>query len=207
MTEILPERLPLEYNRGSEEEMNILNILLGFVVLLTGRQVFWLFIAALGFLFGASLGPQFIEADPTWLVWVFAIGLGVVGGLLAVFLKRIAISIAGFAGGWYLMSVLASTYGWSWGSNDWVLYVIGGIIGSGIVSAVYDWALIFLSSIVGALAIVQSLNLDLAPFLSTLIMLGLIIAGISVQSRAMYREQEKASKSEEPPQKKPIQNS
>lgn len=182
--------------------MNIINILLGFVVLLTGRKLFWLFIAALGFLAGASLGPRFIEADPAWLIWVFSLGLGVVGALLAVFLKRLAISVAGFVGGWYLMMTLATTFDWHLGNADWVLYLIGGLILSGVVSSLYDWALIFLSSIVGALAIVQGLNLSLAPFFISLILLALVVAGVSVQSRVFHVEQQKP-KPAEPPQKQP----
>ena len=173
--------------------MNIVNILIGFVVLLTGRQLVWLFIGGLGFLAGASLGPRFIEADPAWLVWVFALGLGFIGALLAVFLKRFAISIAGFIGGWYLMTTLASTFGWELGSAEWVVSLIGGIVGSVLVSAVYDWALIVLSSVLGALTIVQNLDLNLAPLLVTLILLALIVAGFSVQSRAMVREAPRAT--------------
>ena len=168
--------------------MNMLNIFLGFVVLLTGRKLFWLFVAALGFLAGASLGPRFIEADPAWLIWVFSLGLGFVGALLAVFLKRFAVAVAGFIGGWYLMMTLATMFDWQMGNADWVLYLIGGLILSGVVSSLYDWALIFLSAIVGALTIVQGLHLSLSPVLITLILLALIVAGVSVQARALQGE-------------------
>ncbi|NUM47621.1 MAG: DUF4203 domain-containing protein [Anaerolineales bacterium] len=168
--------------------MNVINIFLGFAVLLTGRKLFWLFIAALGFLAGASLGPRFIEADPAWLIWVFSLGLGFVGALLAVFLKRLAVSLAGFVGGWYLMMTLATTFDWQLGNTAWVLYLIGGLIVSGVVSGLYDWALIFLSSIVGALAIVQGLDLSLSPVLVSLLLLALIVAGVSAQNRAWRAE-------------------
>ncbi len=178
--------------------MNILNILLAFVVLLTGRKLFWLFIATLGFLAGASLGPRFIEADPAWLIWVFSLGLGLAGALLAVFVKRFAIAVAGFVGGWYLMMTLATTFDWHLGGTAWVLYAIGGLILSGVVSSLYDWALILLSSILGSLILVQGLHLDLAPFLVSVILLALIIAGISVQRRAWRQEQEKDREAEKP---------
>lgn len=178
--------------------MNMINIFLGFVVLLTGRKLFWLFIAALGFLAGASLGPRFIEADPAWLIWVFSLGLGVVGALLAVFLKRLAIAIAGFVGGWYLMMTLATTFDWHLGNADWVLYLIGGLILSGVVSSLYDWALIFLSSIVGALAIVQGLDLSLSPVVISLILLALIVAGVSVQNRSLQGERAAHTEPEKP---------
>ncbi|GAB4581857.1 MAG: hypothetical protein Fur0022_46090 [Anaerolineales bacterium] len=176
----------------------MINIFLGFVVLLTGRKLFWLFVAALGFLAGASLGPRFIDADPAWLIWIFSLGLGFVGALLAVFLKRLAIAVAGFVGGWYLMMMLATTFDWQFGNAAWVLYLIGGLILSGVASALYDWALIFLSSIVGALAIVQGLDLSLAPVLVTLILLALIVTGVRVQSRAMQGEQSDVKQPEKP---------
>ena len=168
--------------------MNVINLLLGFVILLTGRQLFWLFVGALGFLAGAALAQQYIQADPAWLVWIIALGAGFVGALLAVFLQRFAVSIAGFIGGWYLMSTLASTYGWGFGNADWVIFLIGGIVGSVLVSALYDWALIFLSSIAGAITIVQNLDLNLVPVITTLVLLALIVTGIAVQSRVMHRE-------------------
>lgn len=176
--------------------MNMFNIFLGLFVLLTGRKLFWLFVAALGFLAGASLGPRLIEADPAWLIWVFSLGLGVVGALLAVFLKRLAVALAGFVGGWYLMMTLATTFDWQMGNAAWVLYLIGGLILSGVVSGLYDWALIFLSAIVGTLAVMQGLDLNLSPVVLTLIMLALIATGISVQRRTMQGEA--ASKPEKP---------
>lgn len=186
--------------------MNIINILLGIVVLLTGRKLFWLFIAALGFLVGASLGPRFIEADPAWLIWLFSLGLGVVGALLAVFLQRFAISLAGFVGGWYLTMTVMTMYEWHLASpnTDWVVYLIGGLILSGIVSALADLALIVLSSIVGALAIMQGLALNFAPLVTTLILLVLVFVGFSVQSRALHLEPERPKKPAKPaPPQKP----
>ena len=168
--------------------MNVINILLGVVILLTGRQLFWLFVGVLGFLAGASLAQQTIRADPVWLVWLIALFVGLVGALVAVFLQRAAVALAGFVAGWLLLMNLATTFGWEFGNANWVLYLIGGIVGAVLVSVLYDWALIILSAIVGGTTIMQNLALELNPLLTILALLVLIFVGVSVQYRAMLRD-------------------
>jgi hypothetical protein len=169
--------------------MNVINILLGFVILLTGRQLFWLFVGILGFLAGASLAQEFISTDPVWMVWLLAAVLGLIGALLAVFLQRVAVTVAGFIAGWVFVTNLAATFGWEFGNLTWVLFLIGGVIGSFLINILYDGALIFLSSIVGATTIVQNLNLNLDPFVTSVALIILILVGVSVQYRAMLIEQ------------------
>jgi hypothetical protein len=57
--------------------------------------------------------------------------------------------------------------------------VVGGIIGIIFVIAIFDWALIFLSSLTGAALILQPLGLR--PAVAPLVFLGLFIVGVIVQ--------------------------
>lgn len=176
--------------------MNVMNILLGFVILLTGRKLFWLFVGILGFLAGANLAQAFVNTDPAWMVWLLALVLGLIGALLAVFLQRVAIAIAGFIAGWVLLMNLTMAFGWEFGNLAWVFFLIGGLVGSLLISILYDWALILLSAIVGATTIEQNLIpaleplhlTPLDPFTISAILVILILVGVSVQYRAMIGE-------------------
>lgn len=171
-----------------QNTMNLLNILLGFVILLTGRQLFWLFVGILGFLAGASLVQEFVGMEPVWMVWVLALLLGLIGALLAIFLQRIAVGVAGFVAGWVFMTNLAATFGWSGDNLAWVLSLLGGLLGAVLIMMLYDPALIFLSSIVGATTVVQNFNLGPEPWIATAALVILVLVGVSVQYRFMLAE-------------------
>src|ERR1041385_9171955 len=77
----------------------IISVLVGLALLLFGRRLFWLFVAALGFAIGLQLAPYLSQNPPLWLSLLLSLGLGLLGALLAVVLQKLAIAIAGFLGG------------------------------------------------------------------------------------------------------------
>src|ERR1041385_6355086 len=74
----------------------IISVLVGLALLLFGRRLFWLFVAALGFAIGLQLAPYLSQNPPLWLSLLLSLGLGLLGALLAVVLQKLAIAIAGF---------------------------------------------------------------------------------------------------------------
>src|SRR5258708_32422031 len=77
----------------------ILSVVIGAVVLLFGRKLFWLCVAAIGFAAGVTPASH-LGGEPTPLLQLtFAILLGFIGALLALFLQKLAIGLAGFLGG------------------------------------------------------------------------------------------------------------
>lgn len=131
-------------------------ILLGIGLLVAGRRLFWLFVAAAGFVLGAQLILRGTNG-PEWI----AVAVGVLVGLLfagmAVFLKSIAVVIAGFLAGGSIALGVAGILGYDPGGLTWLVYIIGGIVGSVLMSLIFDWALILLSSLAGAALLVQGL--------------------------------------------------
>jgi hypothetical protein len=69
-------------------------VLVGVAVLLLGRRLFWLFVGAIGFVFGAQIAAQFTHQPASSpVVLLVAIAFGIIGALLAIMLQKIAIGI------------------------------------------------------------------------------------------------------------------
>ena len=77
----------------------ILSAAIGVVVLLFGRKLFWLCVAAIGFAAGVTLASHIVSEPTPLLQLTFAVLLGFVGALLALFVQKLAIGVAGFIAG------------------------------------------------------------------------------------------------------------
>lgn len=135
--------------------VSLINVILGGGLLLAGRKLFWLFVGAIGFVTGLQLATAFWKG-PEGLAIIFGLVIGVIFALLAIFLQTIAIGIAGFLAGGYVLTALAVMLELDTGILFWVIYVIGGIIGLVLVIYLFDWAIITLSSLAGASLLVQA---------------------------------------------------
>jgi hypothetical protein len=159
------------------------NALLGVVVLVFGRKLFWVFVGVAGFLAGLNFAERFLAA-PEMLRLLIAVVAGIIGAVLAIFLQKVAIAIAGFLMGGYivvqLLHAVMQPVAW-----DGIAYIVGGILGAVLVLLLFDWALILLSSLSGALLVVDSLPLESAARL--LVFVVLLVAGILIQSAMMRR--------------------
>ena len=165
--------------------LSIISLILGVALLVAGRKLFWLFVGAAGFVTGLQLATQFWQG-PELLAIVIGLVVGVIFALLAIFLQRIAIAIAGFFAGGYILTALALMLGLDTGALVWIIYVIGGIIGVILVSFLFDWAIITLSSLAGASLITQALLLPSG--IGGVIFIVLVIVGVVIQGSMMQRE-------------------
>src|SRR5436309_1689878 len=86
----------------------ILSVLIGAIILLFGRKLFWLCVAAVGFAAGIEIAPHLVQQPTPLLALTFALVLGFVGALVALFLQKIAIAIAGFLAGGKLALAIAA---------------------------------------------------------------------------------------------------
>jgi hypothetical protein len=163
--------------------MGLPNIVLGVILLVFGRRLFWLFITIAGFLVGMEFGGVMLAGQPQWARLVVALSAGLVGALLAVFAERVAFALAGFYAGSYVTLIVAQSFG-GHGNNN-VLFIIGGVLGAVFAGFIMDWAIVVLSCLVGAGAIVQ--GLDLGETMSAIIFIMLAAAGAFVQTRLMAR--------------------
>lgn len=163
----------------------ILSALIGAVVLLFGRKLFWLCVAAVGFAAGVELAPYLVHEPSTLLALTIALVLGFVGALLAMFLQKIAIAVAGFLAGGKLATAIAAAFFVQHTTYFGITFVIGGIIGALLLLTLFDWALIVLSSVAGAYLIQGAVVLP--PSGSTILFIVLAVIGVVVQAAAMRR--------------------
>jgi len=159
----------------------ILGLVFGILLLIFGRKLFWLFVGAVGFLFGLSIATRFFSAQPEWVVLVIALVMGLIGALLAVFVKRIAIAVAGFLAGGYLIFQLVAMGQPNLGQYTWVVYIVGGIFGAIIFALMFDWTLIILSSMIGAVLTTQAIPVPLPNALQVILAVILAIIGMVFQ--------------------------
>ena len=170
--------------------MDTLRILMGAVVLVLGRKLYWLFVGAVGFVLGFALATRFLSGGPQWVILVIALAVGLLGALLAAFLQQAAIAVAGLIGGGYVGFILAGMVGWDAGWLMWVPVVVGGILGVVLVVALFEWALIILSSLTGAGLIVEAAQFR-AP-IAGLLFVALLVVGIGIQAGMMRGERRRS---------------
>jgi hypothetical protein len=174
---------------GERTVMTLLRILVGIGLLVMGRRLFLLFVGLIGFITGMHLASHFFPGQPEWMIIAIGLMAGVAGALLALLLQWMAVGLAGFlAGGYIVVSVLHVL-----GSGirmDWLPFLIGGFLGTILTIFLFDWALIILSSLAGAGLITGTFHVDL--WVKTLLFIVLSIAGIVVQFVLMKRRRSPA---------------
>ncbi|CAB1085563.1 hypothetical protein D1AOALGA4SA_13050 [Olavius algarvensis Delta 1 endosymbiont] len=162
-----------------------INVLLGFFVLILGRKLFWLFVGFIGFAVGFHYVSSVWQLQSQLLLIGLAALAGVVGAVLAVLFQKVAVGLAGFAGGGYIVLNLIEMLGFRPDQLIWLPYLIGGFIGAMLMYYIFDWALIFISTLAGAALIVQTLSLN--PEIEMGLYLALVLGGLVVQTM-LYRK-------------------
>ncbi len=155
-------------------------IMVGASLLLFGRKLFWLFVGVMGFIGGLVLAHNLFQGEPEAVLLAIGLGVGLVGALLTIFLQKLAVSIAGFIAGSYIALEILNRSGGSEFRYGWVLCLIGGALGAVLVAGLFAWALIILSSLLGASFIARGLHLSTST--SSLLLLGLCAVGILFQA-------------------------
>jgi len=161
----------------------ILSALIGAIILLLGRKLFWLCVAAVGFAAGVEATPYLFHEPKSLLTLTLALVLGFLGALLALFLQKIAIAIVGFLAGGRLAIGIAATFFAHQAHYFGITFLIGGIVGALLFLALFNWALIVFSSAVGAYLIQSAVTLPSSG--SAILFVVLAAIGIVVQVSAL----------------------
>ena len=165
----------------------IVGVLIGIAILFFGRKLFWLCVAAVGFALGVEIAPHIIQEPSSILGLMVALVLGLVGALLALFLQKVAIAVLGFLAGGYLAGAIAAAFFIHSAQHYTIIFLVGGVIGAILLLTVFNWALIVVSSLIGAHLIVFQGVKTLPPTGSTLVFVGLAVIGILVQGASFRR--------------------
>jgi Domain of unknown function (DUF4203) len=158
----------------------LLKILLGLLSLFLGRRLFWVFVGVVGFGMGVRVATQLFAGAPQLTVLLIALAAGVVGAMLAYFVQELVIAVVGFLAGGQIGVMVAAA---ALHHPDYVFgvpFIIGGIVGAVLFLVVFDWALIWISSLLGAGLIVEGVNL--AATAAAVAYVVLVAVGVVVQA-------------------------
>lgn len=169
-------------------QINLIQFLIGIALLTLGRRLFWLFVGAIGFITGFLLAAEFFAEQSLWVIVILAGLVGLVGVGLALFLQRLAVGVAGFLAGGYVALVFAGSFGLADQMAPWIWFVAGGIVGTVLLAVTFDWALIGLSALTGAIFSAQALNWS--PTLTILLMVVLFVVGVALQANLLRAQRQ-----------------
>lgn len=163
--------------------MALFDLLAGGLILLFGRRLFWLFVAASGFVLGARVAAELAGRESDVLMVVIGLCLGVIGAVASIFLQRIVVAGAGFVAGGYLIFTLANELHQE--AIAWIGFAVGGVVGAILVSVLFDWTLIGLSALFGSALVAQSL--PVRPSTSALLFVAFTMLGCVIQAKQLSR--------------------
>src|SRR5437867_756096 len=109
--------------------MPLISLIVGFALLVAGRKIFWLAVAAIGFTAGMKLTPIFVEAQSPSTLILIALGIGLISALVAIVLQKVAVGLSGFISGAYGAFVGMHRVGLDFGNLNWVPMLLLGLVG------------------------------------------------------------------------------
>jgi hypothetical protein len=162
----------------------ISRLVVGVLLLVLGRRLYWLFVAGIGFVTGLQLGPRLLPGQSDLVIVVVALVLALVGALVAVVATKVALAIIGFVAGGGVAILLLGNLGMEGGTLALVVYVVAGIAGAVLLIVLFDWALIVLSSLAGSSLLVTGLTemLALPSSIAGILILALAVIGVLIQA-------------------------
>lgn len=172
----------------------VLGLVAGVLLLVAGRRLFWLFVGLVGFFAGLRFAPVVLSGQPEWMQWLIAALFGLAGMFLAIVLQRFAVAVAGFLVGGFFAADLFGIDLAHPGLAEILVFAVGGILAAALSLWLFEGALIFLSSLVGAGLIVDALGVR--PGTSNLALIGLTVLGILVQAGITARRRGRAGLAE-----------
>lgn len=159
----------------------LLSVVVGVFLIFLGRRIFWVFVGGVGFIVGLQLAPVLAPNQPQWIALIVSIVLGIIGAVLAIVLQRVAVAVAGWFAGGILAGRLVALFGLNDSTLVWIACLIGAILAAVIVSFLFDWALIGLTTLSGAVLICD--KLPFSPMITWIIGAILVAVGTLVQIR------------------------
>jgi len=152
----------------------------GLAVLAFGSRL-----TVLGAGIGALLGVGILRLLPgvqDGAIWLLVpIGLAIVGAMGTAFMKglvNIVMLVLGVLAGAAIVLALLDLFGLSLGIVDWLLVLVGGVLGAIVVGRFKSWAVIVIAAVVGALLTVRGVQLLIPSLQGTAAtLIALVLAG------------------------------
>src|SRR5208283_1613388 len=165
--------------------MTLFKLFLGIALLITGARLFWLFLGGVGFVFTIDFAERTLHIQPHSVILIIALLVGALGAMMAVFLQKFAVLAGGFFAGGYLLIELLKAFGGGIGDYHWLLFIAGGLVRAVLMSVLFRWSLIIISSLTGSMLILKTFHFG--HQMSELVFICLAIMGIVIQSGLMKK--------------------
>lgn len=162
---------------------NILQLIFALALLFLGRKLYWVFVGAVGFIAVTEVVLTQFSIQQEWLVVLIGLAAGILGAVLAIFVRMVGIGLAGVLGGVYVFHAITRLASIQNPTFVWVLLILGAIAGFLLVLLLLDWALITISSLTGSILLTELVGIP--NRYGWLMILALLAVGILVQSRML----------------------
>ncbi len=159
--------------------LEITYIVLGVILLMLGRKLFWLFAGMTAFIIGLEYARVFLPMQSDKVLLIIALVCAIIGLVLAFVFQKVGLRIAGFLAGGYISMMFIKELGFHISWLPWIIFILGGVLGIILVLVIFDWALIILSSLIGAFLIIQTTSFSL--YLTKILFVLLVAVGIITQ--------------------------
>ncbi len=180
-------RLPHEVFPWAGTATPIAALLAGVALLLFGRRLFWLFVAVIGFMAGWYLAMGSERHPGTGAGLVIALVAGLIGLVLALVVQKVAVALAGFFVGAYLV---AGALGWHLPPlrpGQQLVLLLAGVVAAVLALALFDLALILYSAVAGAGLVLENVHLHLAGNAHLVALVVLAAVGAAFQAHWLRR--------------------
>ena len=140
--------------------MPIIYVGIGFIMLVAGRPLYWIFVGSIGFLVGDYLMERLAFMPAEWNNIILPVILALVGVASAYFFRRWSARVAGFFAGGYLLVYLPMVLGAEIEYISPFLFIIAGAIAFVLLLFLFDAGLVFVSSLTAVTLILSSIRMD-----------------------------------------------
>lgn len=138
---------------------SLVQIVVGAVLLLQGRHLFWLLAGSAGFVVGLFLANRLLPDRSGATVLLVGLFFGVAGAVLVIVAQKAVIALMGFLAGGIGLLALVQALGFEPATFlQALIFVLGGAVGAYLLSAVFELGLIVLSSLIGANLLIGGLS-------------------------------------------------
>ena len=165
--------------------MLVVRGIIGAIILFLGRELNFIFAAGMAALISFRLTVMLPAAWPSWTDPAFIVGMAVLAAIVVLINERAGYYISGLLAGGY---ILTEYYAPGVPGIPILPFFVGGVLGSLILGIFTEWALIVVSSVIGAIYLTGMFLLtDTAR---TLLTAGLVIVGALVQVLIMRSQKQ-----------------